>query len=346
MKHARAGNAAGALSSLAAMSLAIAPLGAAAQERPGVAPDREGMYQHLKKARAIAGTDLYAHYVHRCVVDQTYRRTISRGVQAHGALPATRVFDNLYFVGENAVSAWLLDTGDGYILFDAYYSPEDIDKILIPDMRKLGLDPTRIKYLLITHAHGDHYGGARTLKERYGTRIMASAVDWGVMAKLASGESAGPGPAEWRKLVPDHDIDVADGQVFKLGNSALTFVITPGHTPGTISTVFKVSDGKDSHTVGFFGGLGTPDTAEAKGQIIASMERFKPIVLKYGIDVLISNHPTQDQSIPKLEELGLRRAGDPNPYVMGTERYLRYLSLQQECTRFAAAQQGQTLSAR
>src|SRR5690242_19154079 len=94
----------------------------AAQERPGVEPDRAAMYQHLKAAREIAGADLYAHYVHRCIVDQTYRRTISRGVQAHGTIPATRVFDDLYFVGENAVSAWVLDTGDGLILFDALNS--------------------------------------------------------------------------------------------------------------------------------------------------------------------------------------------------------------------------------
>jgi metallo-beta-lactamase class B len=323
-----------------AIGTLIAAGAALAQERSGATPDREAMYRHLKQARAIAGDDLYAHYVHRCIVDQSYRRTISRGVQAHNALPATRVLDNLYFVGENAVSAWLLDTGDGYVLFDAYYAPDDIDKILIPGMKKFGLDPARIRYLVITHAHGDHFGGARTLKERYGTRIMASTIDWGVMARQASGEVTS-GPAEWRKLVPDHDMDIVDGQQFKLGDTTLTFYITPGHTPGTVSTVFKGRDGKDVHTVGFFGGLGTPEALEDKRQLIASLERFKGIATKNGIDILIANHPTQDQSIPKLEELGLRHAGDPNPYVLGTARYVRYLALQQACTRFAIAQQGQ-----
>ncbi len=118
------------------------------------------MYQHLKAARAIAGTDLYAHYVHRCIVDQTYRRTLSRGVQAHGTITAARVFDGLYFVGENAVSAWVLDAGDGLILFDAVNSAEDIQKIVEPGMRALGLDPSRLRCLIITHAHGDHFGGA------------------------------------------------------------------------------------------------------------------------------------------------------------------------------------------
>lgn len=310
-----------------------------AQERPGAEPDRAAMYQHLKAAREIAGTDLYAHYVHRCIVDQTYRRTLSRGVQAHGAIPATRVFDQLYFVGENAVSAWVLDTGDGLILFDALNSAEDIQKIVEPGMRTLGLDPSRLRYLIITHAHGDHFGGARYLREKYGVRIMASAVDWKEMQRLASG--AGQTPANWAALVPDHDLDIADRQVFKLGHAVLTFYITPGHTPGTVSTVFEVTDGRARHTVGFFGGLGTPDTREAKLQLIDSLEGFKAVVRERNIDALITNHQTQDQSIPKLEELRLRKVGDPNPYVLGKDRYLRYLSIQQECTRFAMAQQGQ-----
>lgn len=46
-------------------------------------------------------------------------------------------------------------------------------------------------------------------------------------------------------------------------------------------------------------------------------------------------------AILKLEELRLRRPGDPNPHVIGTERYVRFLQIQLECTRFAMAQQGQ-----
>lgn len=314
--------------------------GSLAQEREGVQPDRAAMYRHLKAARAIAGDDLYAHYAHRCIIDQTYRRTISRGVQAHNALPATRVFDELYFVGENAVSSWLLDTGDGYVLFDAMYQPQDIEKIVVPGMIKLGLDPAKLKYLVITHAHGDHFGGARYLKEHYGTRLMASEADWKDMEEQAAHPRPGA-PPEWAKLVPDRDMVIRDGQVFKLGKMKLTFHLTPGHTPGTVSTVFTAHDGGVAHQVGFFGGLGTPESAAGKKQIIASLEKFKPIARAARLDVLITNHPTQDQSIPKLAELSLRQKGDPNPYVIGTARYLRYLSLQQECTKFAAAQQGQ-----
>lgn len=243
-------------------------------------------------------------------------------------------------VTPDAVSAWVLDTGDGLILFDALYSTEDFKKIVEPGLKRFRLEPASIKYLVLTHAHSDRYCGARYLKESYGTRILASDEDWAEMERRAKGglESL---PLEWAKMVPDHDRDIRDGDSLKLGNVSLSFYLTPGHTPGTVSTVFKVCDGKAVHTVGFFGGLGTPQSLEDKLSLIASAERFKGIVRKSGIDVLIANHPTQDQSIPKLEELRLRRPGDPNPYVIGSERYIRYLSVQQECTRMAMAQQGQ-----
>jgi metallo-beta-lactamase class B len=305
------------------------------QEQPGVEPDRERMYTHLKRGRELAGADLYAHYVHRCIIDQTYRRTLSRGVQARGAIAATKVFDNLYFVGENSVSAWALDTGEGIILFDALNSADDVSNIIEPGLRKFGLDPANIRYLVITHAHGDHFGGAKYLAGKYGTRIMASTTDWKEMQQISSG------PQSWRDLVPPRDLEISDAQEFRLGKARLSFFITPGHTPGTVSTVFEVTDGAARHTVGYFGGLGTPASAAAKLQLIQSLENFKKVVRDRKIDVLIANHQTQDQAIPKLEELRLRRPGDPNPYVIGNERYMRYLSVQQECTKFAMAQQGQ-----
>src|SRR5687767_29046 len=72
---------------------------------------------HLAKARALAWPDLYTTYVQRCIMAQAYPQYVN-DLQREGPLPATRVFDQLYFVGENAVSAWAIDTTEGIILFD------------------------------------------------------------------------------------------------------------------------------------------------------------------------------------------------------------------------------------
>ena len=120
-------------------------------------PDRDAMYRHLKMARRIAGLDLCPHFAHRCLVDQTYRRTISRSIQADGAVEALQVFDNLYFVGQNAVSAWALRTNLGIIIFDALNDADDAKTYIANGLVKLGLNPADIKYVVITDAHGNHF---------------------------------------------------------------------------------------------------------------------------------------------------------------------------------------------
>src|SRR5215217_7517255 len=98
---------------------------------PSSTPDREQMYAHLKQAQRIAGLDLYPHFAHRCLVDQTYRRTISRNIQANGAIEPLQVFDNLYFVGQNAVTAWALKTTAGVVVFDALNNTEEAKTYIV-----------------------------------------------------------------------------------------------------------------------------------------------------------------------------------------------------------------------
>jgi hypothetical protein len=76
-----------------------------AQLVPAPGADQDAMYEHFKKAQQIAGLDPF--FAHRCLVDQTYRRTISRSIQATGVILPLKVFDNLHSVGQNAVSSWV-----------------------------------------------------------------------------------------------------------------------------------------------------------------------------------------------------------------------------------------------
>jgi glyoxylase-like metal-dependent hydrolase (beta-lactamase superfamily II) len=62
-------------------------------------------------------------------------------------------------------------------------------------------------------------------------------VDWDMVAKLPPTEPGGKfGPP------PARDMDITDGQKLTLGNTTLTFYITPGHTPGTVSMLVPVTD--------------------------------------------------------------------------------------------------------
>src|SRR3954462_6629917 len=73
-----------------------------------------------------------------------------------------KVFDNLYFVGGKVHSAWALVTREGIILFATIYTYNS-EELIVGGMRKLGLDPKDIKYLVVSHAHQDHIGGAELI---------------------------------------------------------------------------------------------------------------------------------------------------------------------------------------
>jgi metallo-beta-lactamase class B len=99
--------------------------------------------------------------------------------------PPYKVFDNLYFVGTKIHSAWALTTSDGIIVIDTLFDYA-IEPEIVEGLTKLGLDPRDIKYVLISHAHGDHDQGAALLQSRYGAKVAAGWPDWDVAAPAAA----------------------------------------------------------------------------------------------------------------------------------------------------------------
>ena len=82
-----------------------------------------------------------------------------------------KVFDNLYYIGSNNDSIWAITTSEGIIIIDTVY-PYNSEELIIRGLERLGLDPEEIRYVIISHAHGDHIGGAQMLQERYGAEVV------------------------------------------------------------------------------------------------------------------------------------------------------------------------------
>lgn len=239
-----------------------------------------------------------------------------------------KVFDNLYFVGQTEYSAWAVTTSDGIIVVDALWDYSVEDEV-VNGLKKLGLDPAKIKYVLVSHGHIDHAGGAKLLQDRFGARVILSAADWDLLDRNKQ---------PWPK--PKRDMVATDGQRLTLGDTTLTLYLTPGHTPGTISTLIPVKDSGKPHLVAEWGGTAfnftiTPDKPRKYWfeTYINSAERFRDVVAKAGADVLIANHTNFDGSKTKLPVLAKRKPGDPHPYVIGNESIKRYLTVAQECAK-------------
>lgn len=324
----------------ATLSLTVA---AQAQPSPATYPSQTtfphenhaAVARHLAAARALAGHDLEADFNWRCLVSPLDKVQVA-GVQHNGLVPATRVFDNLYSVGQNMVSAWAIDTDAGIILIDTLNNSDEARDILVPNMRKLGLDPARIKYIVVTHGHGDHWGGAKYLQDTYGAKVALSAADWAMIER----PDRGGGP--FANLTPPRrDIVVADGDTLRLGTFTMTMHITPGHTPGTLSLIFPVFDHGKRHMAGLMGGTGGGQTAATAHQQITSLTRWQSLTKAAGVDVLLTNHPVHMAATEK--EAMIRYLPDaPNPFIYGVERYQRYMGVMGECSRTQLARMGET----
>jgi metallo-beta-lactamase class B len=210
-----------------------------------------------------------------------------------------RVFENVVYLGYPVTSAYAIDTGDGLILIDSLNSAAHARDLIVPGLEAAGLDPFDIEYVVISHEHSDHYGGASYLKETFG-------------AKIAAGSVAEAGlPAQLRPL----DVALNDGDELTLGTTTLRFRATPGHSPGTMSIFFDVTDfdGRE-HTVGVWGGPAFPSTLAARRQMAASLEDFAARASRENVDVLLSTHPDVALGTRFITEM--RQNGPtPNPFV-------------------------------
>jgi len=288
--------------------------------------------RHLAAAKQAAGTDLEALLVLGKSADPNFKAPTPDLAKliALPAPPPGKAFDNLYFVGGKWVSAWALTTSGGIILIDAMNNDDDAERTIEQGLKALGLDPSNVKTIIVTHGHGDHYGGASYFARKYGSRVVLSQSDWTMMeTKLEFDHPLWGRP-------PKRDIAVADGGKVQLGDAAIDILITPGHTMGTISPIFDVHLGSQKHRALLWGGTAfnfgrNPERLQA---YVDATARTREIAKQQGVDVLISNHSGYDGSVEKLAALG---AGGTNPFVLGAPTVERALTVMNECAQAVLA---------
>jgi metallo-beta-lactamase class B len=224
-------------------------------------------------------------------------------------VPAFKAFDNLHYVGVGWVGAWLLTTTDGLILIDTVDRPQHVDHLL-DGVRKMGVDPKNIKYVIITQAHADHYAGAARIQKEFGAQVAMGEGDWKV---VETPPAPGRGGAN-RPETPRRDIVLKDGETLTLGNTTLKFWSTPGHTPGTTSVDFTVFDNGRPYRAFVLGGGAPAGGVPAAEQFLASIQKVEK--LQDGVQVRVVNHPWMDpQFWDRMDRLRARKPGEPHAMV-------------------------------
>jgi len=297
---------------------------------------------HINAAKAAAGLDYRATFVNLCFAGANpalANPAAGRaGGAARGAGPGTapdratwyaspyKIFDNLYWLGTRQHSSWALRTSDGLVILDTNFwwatQPEIID-----GLKTLGLDARQIKYVLISHAHGDHDQGAAELQKQFGAKVVMGAPDW---------ESTLQRPATAAGGVPTRDVTVGPaGMKLAVGDTTIDIVSTPGHTPGTLSYVFPVKDQGRTVMVAYSGGTLT-GAFGANGarwdEYIESQKRIAKAAADAGATVILSNHSEYDNAYTKARLISAKReAGENHPFVVGADAVQRYFTVMIEC---------------
>lgn len=233
-----------------------------------------------------------------------------------GDTPATKFFDQLSFIGNPDVGCFVLETSEGLILLDCMEPLSEHRDCIVKGFEDLGLPLSDLKAILITHGHGDHFGKADWFREKTGCKIYMSKVDFEFAKQNTRDRS---GVLKW-----DVDGFLEDGGAFVLGDTSVYTYSTPGHSPGCMSFIFRVTDEGREHYVEMWGGSGIPYSMSDKVKYLQSCMSFAKIAEEFGCDVEISSHPFIDKSTDRLRIVRDIFDGVANPFVIGRDACVRY----------------------
>jgi metallo-beta-lactamase class B len=299
-------------------------------------PEAGSVDSLVSAAKNAAGLEWSGTFLRLCVVPPPAASGgAARGTAAPAGPPAkdtwyaepAKVADNLYFLGTRIHSAWALVGSEGIIILEALFDYAAPDEIA-GGMKKLGLDITKVKYVVISHAHGDHDGGAKFLQDTIpSAHLVYGGPDWEAIDR-STNHAGGK---------PKHDTSGADGMKLSVGDASVQIVTTPGHTPGTLSFVFEVKDNGRPLRIAYVGGTAIPFNGNAAyyDGYIASVKKMAKAAADFGATALLSNHTEFDNAFYKAHTAANRKRGAANPFDVGKAAVGRYFTMVEQCTTAA-----------
>ena len=246
------------------------------------------------------------------------------------AIAPFQIFGNLWYVGDQKVTSHLIDTGDGLILFDTGYG--HTTHMILDSIRGAGFDPMDIKIIIHSHGHFDHFGSGEELRQITGAKVYMSGVDTRLLQERPDRALMSWGPC------PDDpicwpDVLIEDGDHVRLGNTDIHCVLSAGHTAGTMTYFFDVTDGEKTLRAGYFGGTGMlglyQDFCKKFGLPLDLCAQMKATIAKlrdYKVDIMLGNHPAQNRT---LEKRAYMLETGENPFL-DSDAWLQFLTALEE----------------
>jgi glyoxylase-like metal-dependent hydrolase (beta-lactamase superfamily II) len=168
----------------------------------------------------------------------------------------------------------IVDAGCGYAT----------DKLL-ENIRRCGVTDKSVDFLLITHCHYDHTGGAAALKQHFGLKIVAHEKD---AVFLEKGNQKVTGASWYGAALKPFQVDIKltrPEDVILLGSHSITAIHMPGHSPGSVVYLMQ-SDGQKVLFAQDVHGPIHPDLLSDPAKYQASLKRMADL----NADILCEGH--------------------------------------------------------
>lgn len=239
-----------------------------------------------------------------------------------------RIFGNVWYVGDDWVCVHLIDTGDGLLLIDC--GNIGATAMLVNAIWEAGFNPADVKWLVLSHGHLDHIGGAAFFRNMFGTKIYLGAPDakmYREHPELSFIQDAGN--VSEALVMPD--VEINDGDVIRFGNTDVWFYLSPGHTMGVISCFFDAHEGEKTVRCGYYGGFGF-NTLQKDYLIEIGDPEYKTRQIyldslararEQKVDLFLGNHCINNDTLGRREKQ-LENPDGPNPFLDDT-LWARYL---------------------
>jgi N-acyl homoserine lactone hydrolase len=197
-------------------------------------------------------------------------------------------------------SCYLIKHGSDYMVWDtgnpATGQPTSPKTSLVDLLGQLNLKPDDIRYVGISHYHGDHVGQLGSLPK---ATLLIGKGDWDVLTSAKPPQMANPAPfANWISGGGKVEPVEVDKDVF--GDGTVVMLNTPGHTPGHHSLLVRLNGkgnvlltGDLAHFQENYDSNGVPSFNTSHAETLASFDRFKKIAANLKATVIIQ-HDARD----------------------------------------------------
>jgi glyoxylase-like metal-dependent hydrolase (beta-lactamase superfamily II) len=251
------------------------------------------------------------------IASRAWNNTTGTGANAQYRIPLTQIFDDVWFIGNHYVGQYLIKTADGLVQVDAGNTANEVQTFNYPAMQTLGMSASYpLKAVFLTHGHGDHDGGAKWLLDNTGARSVLGSAD-------AAGKTYAPITIDSSNLAM---------REMSIGGKTFWVLPTPGHTPGSTSSVLEVKDWGKTVRVLINGGQSMTNSIPQVAQYLDSIERTYAMATVLHVDGVMTPHIYWDGEGAKLNEINATGRTHPSQHVYGHDNVLRQLAVARECS--------------